>query len=64
MCAAKLDPRFLDCSVMPRILDMPKPYDEMDNLHDTLHHFFMGDSEEAKQRPLMHLSVAESRGLR
>jgi len=49
MCAAKLDSRFLDCSVMPRILDMPKPYDEMDTLRGTLHHFFMGGSEEAKQ---------------
>jgi len=52
MCAAKLDSRFLDCSVMPRILDMPKPYDEMDTLRDTLPHFFMGGSEEARQETI------------
>lgn len=43
MKAVKVDESFLDCRVMPRVMDMPRPYYEWtDNLRDTLPHFYLG----------------------
>ncbi len=43
MKAVKADESFLDCKVMPRVQDMPRPYYEWTNhLRDTLPHFYLG----------------------
>lgn len=43
MKAVKADESFLDCQVLPRVLDMPHPYTEWtDYLRDTLPHFYLG----------------------
>lgn len=43
MKAVKADESFLDCEVLPRVLDMPRPYTEWtDHLRDTLPHFYLG----------------------
>jgi hypothetical protein len=43
MKAVKVDESLLDCRVMPRVMDMPRPYYEWtDNLRDTLPHFYLG----------------------
>lgn len=43
MKAVKADESFLDCKVMPRVMDMPRPYTEWtDHLRDTLPHFYLG----------------------
>ncbi len=45
MTAARLDKSFLDCSVMPRVLDFPEPLvNSVSNLRDFLPHFFLGGS--------------------
>lgn len=48
MKAVKADESFLDCEVMPRVLDMPRPYTEWtDHLRDTLPHFYLGGDKTA-----------------
>ncbi len=43
MKACQKDDSFLDAKVLPRIYDMPEPYDESEvPLRDTLPHFFLG----------------------
>ena len=43
MKAVNADESFLDCQVLPRVLDMPHPYTEWtDYLRDTLPHFYLG----------------------
>lgn len=47
MQACNYVPEMADCHVMPRIYDMPEPIskEEMENLRDTLPHFFLGSNE-------------------
>lgn len=44
MKACSYVPEMADCHVMPRVFDMPEPISEreMENLRDTLPHFFLG----------------------
>ena len=44
MKACSFVPEMADCHVMPRVFDMPEPISEreMENLKDTLPHFFLG----------------------
>jgi len=47
--ACQKDASFADAHIMPRVLDMPDPYPQKDNLRDTLPHFFLGGNEEMVQ---------------
>ena len=39
--ACQKDSSFVDAHVMPRVMDMPKPYPDKSNLHNILSHFFL-----------------------
>ena len=53
MKAVKADESFLDCEVLPRVLDMPRPYTEWtQNLSDAIDHFYMGCSDKVKKETL------------
>jgi len=43
--ACQKDRSFVDAHIMPRILDMPKPYPYKDKLLDTLSQFFLGNNQ-------------------
>jgi len=47
MQACSYVPEMADCHIMPRVFDMPAPLSEseMDNLQDSLPHFFLGGNE-------------------
>lgn len=47
MKACSYVPEMADCHIMPRVFDMPAPLpmSEMDNLRDSLPHFFLGGNE-------------------
>lgn len=48
MKACQKDDSFLNAEILPRIYDMPEPYDEsQDTLYDTLLHFFVGGKKQA-----------------
>lgn len=42
MKAVKIDNSFMDCKVMPRVLDMPQPFQYDGDLKDFFPHFFLG----------------------
>ena len=53
MKAVKVDESFLDCEVMPRVLDMPRPYTEWtQNLSGAIDQFYMGCSDKVKKETL------------
>lgn len=53
MKAVKVDESFLDCEVMPRVLDMPRPYTEWtQNLSGDIDQFYMGCSDKVKKETL------------
>lgn len=53
MKAVKADESFLDCEVLPRVLDMPRPYTEWtQNLSEAIDHFYMGCSDNVKKETL------------
>lgn len=53
MKAVKADESFLDCEVLPRVLDMPRPYTEWtQNLSDAIERFYMGCSDKIKNETL------------
>ena len=53
MKAVKADESFLDCLVLPRVLDMPRPYTEWtQNLSEAIDHFYMGCSDKVKKETL------------
>lgn len=53
MKAVKADESFLDCDVLPRVLDMPRPYTEWtQNLIEAIDHFYMGCSDKVKKETL------------
>lgn len=46
MTAARLDKSFLDCKVMPRVLDFPEPFDYRGGtMEDFLPHYFLGGNQ-------------------
>mgnify|MGYP003455034235 CR=1 FL=1 len=53
MKAVKADESFLDCEVLPCVLDMPRPYTEWtQNLSDAIERFYMGCSDKVKKETL------------
>lgn len=53
MKAVKVDESFLDCEVMPRVLDMPRPYTEWtQDLSGDIDQFYMGCSDKVKKETL------------
>lgn len=66
MKAVKADESFLDCKVMPRVLDMPRPYTEWtQTLSGAIDQFYMGCSDKVKKETLDAfelLTMAENLG--
>ena len=66
MTAAKLDKSFLDCRVMPRVLDFPEPLiNSVPYLRDFLPHYFLGGSKRTIDETIKALELmaqAESLG--
>lgn len=46
MKACQKDKSFADAHCMPKILDMPEPFENKDSLRDTLPHFLLGNDKE------------------
>lgn len=53
MKAIKKDESFLNCEVMPRVLDMPRPYTEWtENISGSIDQFYIGCSDKIKNETL------------
>lgn len=54
-------PEMVDCRVMPRIFDMPEPLPEtvMEELRDSLPHFFLGGSEQVVKETIAALQMLQ-----
>ena len=50
--ACQKDSSFADGHCMPRVMDMPAPYAQIDYLCDTLPHFFLGGNQEMVQETI------------
>ena len=69
MTAAKIDPSFLDCKVMPRVLDMPKPFHNgvvipgsTGNpvpLYELLREFYMGEDRTVMEETMKAFELLE-----
>ena len=66
MTAAKLDKSFLDCKVMPRVLDFPEPYVYRGGLmKEFLPHYFLGGNQkviEETEKAFNQMKQADSLG--
>lgn len=61
MKACKHVPEMADCHIMPQVYDMPEPLSaqEMDSLHDSLPHFFLGGNEKVISETIDALTLLQ-----
>jgi len=61
MKACKHVPEMADCHIMPQVYDMPEPLSaqEMDSLHDSLPHFFLGGNEKVISETIGALTLLQ-----
>ena len=61
MKACSYVPEMSDCRVMPRVFDMPDPLrkEVMEELHDSLPHFFLGATEQVVKETIEALNVLQ-----